>query len=130
MPLTLIDTDILIDVSKNVEVAVSCLRQIEKTGGAAISIITEMELIVGCRNKAELRDLEQFLQRFQVVGLSDEISEIATDLLKKYRLSHGLLIPDGLIAATAMASGNPLISKNQKDYRFIDGLNLLGYGAG
>lgn len=48
-------------------------------------------------------------------------------LLQQYRLSHGLLIADALIAATATETGIPLISKNQRDYRFIEGLQLLPY---
>jgi hypothetical protein len=44
-----------------------------------------------------------------------------------YCLSHGLLIADALIAATAIALNLPLLSKNQRDYRFIEGLNLLSY---
>ena len=47
--------------------------------------------------------------------------------MKKYRLSHGLLIPDALIAATAIEADTPLVSKNQKDYRFIKDLQLLPY---
>jgi predicted nucleic acid-binding protein len=42
-------------------------------------------------------------------------------------LSHGLLIADALIAATALYGDQSLISKNQRDYRFITGLQLLSY---
>ncbi|KJR43537.1 PilT protein [Candidatus Magnetoovum chiemensis] len=45
----------------------------------------------------------------------------------KYRLSHGLLIPDALIAATAIIRDESFISKNQRDYRFINELKLLAY---
>ncbi len=86
-----------------------------------------MELIVGCRNKAELRDLELFLHRFEVLKITDQISDKAVELLQQYRLSHGLLIADSLIAATAIEYGEPLITKNQRDSRFINGLNLLPY---
>ena len=86
-----------------------------------------MELIVGCRDKNELSSLEHFLERFQIISLNEHISDTATDLLKKYRLSHGLLIADSLIAATAIVSDIPFISKNQRDYRFIEDLNLLPY---
>lgn len=48
-------------------------------------------------------------------------------LLKTYRLSHGLLIADALIAATALTLDISIVSKNQKDYRFISGLRLLPY---
>jgi predicted nucleic acid-binding protein len=49
------------------------------------------------------------------------------DLVRHCRLSHGLLIADAVIAATAMCSGIPLMSKNQRDFRFISGLTLLPY---
>ncbi len=39
-------------------------------------------------------------------------------LLRRYRLSHGLLLADALIAATALVEGMPLVSKNQRDYRW------------
>jgi predicted nucleic acid-binding protein len=55
------------------------------------------------------------------------ICDIALDLLRQYRLSHGLLIPDALIAATAIATNLPLVTKNQRDYRFISGLQLFPY---
>jgi predicted nucleic acid-binding protein len=42
-------------------------------------------------------------------------------------LSHGLLIADGLIAATALALNTPFVTKNQRDYRFIAGLDLRPY---
>ena len=37
------------------------------------------------------------------------------------------MIPDALIAATALVLNHPFISKNQRDYTFIDGLHLLPY---
>lgn len=86
-----------------------------------------MELIVGCRNKTELQELNSLLNLFQVVKLTSQISDIAVALLRQYRLSHGLLIPDALIAATALAQGVAFTTKNQRDYRFIESLNLLQY---
>lgn len=62
--LTIVDTDILIDAGQDVREAVECLADIEQQSTLAISIITQMEL---------------------------------------------------------------LISKNQRDYRFIHGLQLLPY---
>lgn len=126
---TVIDTDILIDVGRGVGEAVAYLERLETNSQLAISAVTRMELIVGCRNKTELRDLEKFLNRFQLLKISEAVSDQATALLRQYRLSHGLLIADALIAATAMMSNYPLVSKNQRDYRFIDDLNLLPYPA-
>ncbi len=125
--LVLIDTDVLVDVGRNIAEAITCLQQIEQQASPAISVVTQMELMIGCRDKAELRTVERFLQRFQTVKLNETISDMAVDLLRRYRLSHGLLIADALIAATAMSLDKPLVTKNQRDYRFIAGLRLLAY---
>ncbi|CAG0928380.1 hypothetical protein TFLX_00889 [Thermoflexales bacterium] len=71
-----------------------------------------------------LQDIEK---RFQVIKLAEPISDTAVDLLHRYRLSHGLLIADSLIAATALSLNEPFVTKNQGDYRFITGLQLLPY---
>ncbi len=122
-----VDTDILIDAGHDIEVALSVLEQYEHNTNLSVSVITKMELVVGCRNKDELRYMEKFLCRFLVLNVNEDISAKADSLLLKYRLSHGLLIPDALIAATAISWNYPLISKNQRDFRFIEGLNLEPY---
>ncbi|MCK4378201.1 MAG: PIN domain-containing protein, partial [Deltaproteobacteria bacterium] len=86
----IVDTDILIDAGRNVFEAIHCLDQIEQEFSIAVSSVTQMELIVGCRDKKELHSLEQFMKRFYVLRLDEQISDTALDLLKKYRLSHGL----------------------------------------
>jgi predicted nucleic acid-binding protein len=118
------DTDILIDAGLHNEQAVSLLFETEQRTKLAISVITEMEMIVGCRSKVELQNVERFLERFTVVKLNSIISDKAVELLKRYRASHGLKMPDALIAATAIISQVPLITKNQRDFRFIEKLDL------
>ena len=90
--MVLVDTDILIDAAHNDVMAVTTLQDIEANSGLAISIITQMELVVGCCNKTELRELTKFLRRFQIISLSESISKVGLALLQQYRLSHGLLI--------------------------------------
>ena len=123
----LVDTDILIDIARGITEASEYLQRMEENSSVVVSSVTQMELIIGCENKTELRKVERFLERFGIVGIDVSISELAVDLLRQYRLSHGLLIADAIIAATAMNLGEPLASKNQRDYRFIDGLELLPY---
>lgn len=122
-----VDTDILIDVSRGVAEALTAFSHLELEYELAASVVTQMELVVGCRNTVELSALAHFLRRFTILPINEEVSRTAVDLLTRYRLSHGLLIADALIAATAMHGNRPLISKNQRDYRFIDGLHLLSY---
>jgi predicted nucleic acid-binding protein len=122
-----IDTDILIDVGYGIPEAVTCLQQLEPNASLAVSVITQMELLIGCRNKKESKALTKFLATFLILKLTESISDIAVNLLQKNRLSHGILIPDALIAATALDCDCSLLTKNQRDYRFIDGLRLSIY---
>ena len=61
----IVDTDILIDAGRNVSEAINCLEEIDRDYITAISSITQMELIVGCRNNNELRSLNQLDQHHQ-----------------------------------------------------------------
>jgi len=124
---TLVDTDILIDAALQIDEAIRCLDTLERSSALAISTVTQMELVVGCRNKMELRKMGQFLERFQIIPLNEKVSMTAVELLQKYHLSHGLLMADALIAATAMTWDFDLITKNQRDYRFIENLKVLPY---
>ncbi|KOR36817.1 twitching motility protein PilT [Planktothricoides sp. SR001] len=121
------DTDLLIDLANNDSIAKERLVKESQKFLLTISIITELELIVGCRNKQELEALDKFLRQFSIFQLNREISTKAEELMRSYYLSHGLLIADALIAATAIENQIPLLSKNQRDYRFISELNLLKY---
>ncbi len=123
----IVDTDILIDLAHDNEIAISCLKKLEKDHQLEISAITKLEIIVGCRNKAELKEAHRFLEELPLNPLTPEITHKTIELVSKYYLSHGLLIPDALIAATSIVFQKPLISKNQKDYLFIDDLVLLPY---
>ena len=123
----LVDTDILIDVANNISTAINRLQLETTNSSLAISAVTQMELIVGCRNKTELQHLKKFLQRYDLIAVNESISLKAVELITNYRLSHGLLIPDALIAATAITLNMPLLSKNQKDYRFMPELDLFSY---
>ena len=125
--LILIDTDILIDSARKDSKAVAFIDKAVSMYTLTISAVTQMELLVGCRNKDEIIALDRFLGRFNIARINEQISDNATSLLKKYRLSHGLLIPDALIASTTLQINAFLATKNIKDYRFIEGLNLWKY---
>ncbi len=72
---TIVDTDILIDAGRGVPEAANCLQSLKSSSGLAISIVTQMELIVGCANKAELQIVENFLKQFYVIKIDQFISD-------------------------------------------------------
>jgi predicted nucleic acid-binding protein len=61
----LVDTDVLIDVSRNNEAAIDFLDQLD--GAWALSIITALELIVGARNKKEVTQIDQLVAAYSAI---------------------------------------------------------------
>jgi len=119
----LCDTNILIELLKGNEETIRLLQEWE--GELCISAITAMELYYGALNKKELKMLERFVAQFEVIHLTERISRKATSLVLRYAKSHGLDIPDSIIAAMAMESGCRLMTYNRKDFQFIEGLELV-----
>ena len=123
----IVDTDILIDFGLDRPDAVQTMAKLEENYTITVSVITAMELYAGCRSKKDLKKVDELLSGIQIELVTKTVSEKAFELMKKFRSSHGVEINDMLIAAAAMKLEVKLISKNQKHYTFISGLDLLKY---
>ena len=115
----LIDSDILIDAERGVADAVAFVLAQHAMAGMNISAVTAMELIVGCRNRKELQVVESFLARAIIHEVAPAASRLARDWLTSYCLSHGLMIADALIAASAHQLGLPLYTKNVRHFQML-----------
>ncbi|MBI3360136.1 MAG: PIN domain-containing protein [Chloroflexi bacterium] len=56
--------------------------------------------------------------------LKTSVSKQAYDWIVQYSKSHGLLIPDALIAATALDSSLVLLTSNDRHFTMLPGLNV------
>lgn len=89
-----------------------------------IPSVTLMELLQGTRNKTESLQLKKKLKAFHIIHFNEITSRLAIELIEQFRLSHGLLIPDAMIAATAITFNLKLFTYNIKDFMFIPGIRL------
>ncbi len=121
----LVDTDILIDAERGSADAVGFLASIRNLGSIRISVISAMELVIGCRNALELTNVREVLEYFVVVPIDPSISTCAAQLVDAYHLSHGLLIPDALIGATAIEGDGLLYTKNVRHFQMIPRLTVV-----
>ena len=122
--LYLCDTCILIDYLRGKEEARKRLSN-DGTKGLGMSAITYMELMIGARNKNEVIAIKKAFADFEIIELTEAISVKARNLIEKFAKSHGLLIPDALIAATALEFELPLSTLNISDFKFIPNLTLV-----
>jgi predicted nucleic acid-binding protein len=122
------DTDVMIDYFDSANPRYKSTKTALETdidlNNILLSAITQMELIAGATNKAALAAINKRIARLPILLLSDRITIKALELLQTFKLSHGLAIPDAMIAATALETNIELFTYNVKDFNFIPQLQL------
>ena len=87
-----------------------------------VSAVTAAELFAGARTTTEQRRLEELLQQLVVHDLDLEVARLGGACRRRYGQSHGVLIPDALIAATAELHGARLVTRNARHFPMLDDL--------
>ena len=89
----------------------------------AISVITQIELFSSPNSSAEeLARLAQFVKAATIFNMIDDAivrQTIAVRLQKKIKT------PDAIIAATALAHGLTLLTRNTKDFKQLPSLTVI-----
>jgi len=88
-----------------------------------LSTVVETEVLSFPKfSPEELQSTLKFLEEnFLSIPLSREIARIAAELRRNYRLKF----PDAAIAATAIYTNTPLVTRNLRDFKKVPDLKLL-----
>jgi predicted nucleic acid-binding protein len=121
--MVLCDTNIFIHAFNGNSVTI---EELNKIGLSNIipSAVTVMELYQDMGNKAELDQMKKRINFYDKLQIDKATSFMASGFIEDYRLSHGLLIPDAIIGATAIVHNIPLYTYNIKDFGFLPGIKL------
>lgn len=86
-----------------------------------VSAITEAELFgFPSLTEKEAERIDTFLKTVSIVPVDSHIARIAGTL----RRTYGVKIPDSVIAATALFTGSTVLTRNIKDFKKVDHLNV------
>ncbi len=122
------DSDTLIDYMNTTSVrhkeTVSVIESSIGIESVLVSVISKMEILAGASNRKQQNDIAKYLNGFSTALINDKVASKAFELFLKYHLSHKLMIPDAIIAATALEADIPLFTYNQKDFKYIADLQL------
>ncbi|MEX0829248.1 MAG: type II toxin-antitoxin system VapC family toxin [Nitrospirales bacterium] len=117
----LVDSDVLIDYLKGFDLACDLMEvHIDQIG---LSVITIAEIRAGIKGKKEEQAFEQFLSAIHLYDVTRTIAEMGGDWVREFGRSHGVEIPDALIAATAVTHNLELQTLNTKHYPMIKNLS-------
>ena len=121
--MVLLDTDVLVECLRGSAAAKTWLGTTSKEA-FEIPGVAAMELLMGCRNQADLQQVQKFIGSFHVTWPDASEFAKAYELLATHRLTSGLSIPDCLIAAMTLAQGARLYTFNLKHFRIIPALDV------
>jgi len=110
----LLDTNIVIEFLRKIPIAVAWFHGLDER--PAISAISLLELYAGARSQRDERDIVTVRQLLICLPINEAIGERAGALMRHYGKSHGMDIPDVLIAATAEHHGLRLATLNVKHF--------------
>lgn len=116
----LLDTCVLIDYLRDREAAVQLIRRMETQ--PSVSVVTIAELYAGIRHEREYHRIQGLPAFLEVRDVNFEIAQLSGRHCLQYRRSHGVGIPDALIAATAQVHGARLVSRNRRHFPMLDDL--------
>jgi len=117
------DTDIFIWIQRgNAKAA----RAVEREDERLLSVQTYMELLQCAANRKQHMHTKSFLVDFgfRTLPLTENIGHRAAVYVEEYGLSHGVLVGDAIIAATATETNLVLCTSNAKHFRPIKDLKL------
>jgi hypothetical protein len=117
----LLDSCIVIDVLRGKTAALAFLTALPRP--PAICAVTATEVVAGCRNSAERRQIDRLLSHFVVHDTGLAIASLAGEYISRYGPSHGTDPIDALIAATARSHGLSLATLNLKHFPMFAGLS-------
>ena len=104
------DTNILVDYLNGVQKA---KKEINRYKGKLISVITQIEVLVGAEGEDEEKAVRSFLSLFEVRDVTRGIAEEAIRVRKSTRMK----VPDAIVYATAREEGCLVVSRNTKDLK-------------
>ena len=123
----LIDTDVLIDHLRGVEKAYRFMQEIESQESAVFySVISKAEIYSGIMPKEE-ENVASLFEAMEEVPVDGRAAEGPGRYRKTFLVSHKLLLPDALIAASTKRVGAILVTLNKKHYPMTDIENQIPY---
>lgn len=118
-----LDTSVAVDFLRGRDEAVKLLTDLaERRELLLASEVTRFELLAGVRSEEEAA-LEHFFTAIEWFAVDGQVSRLAGDLARRFRLSHqGIDAADYLIAATALLAEAPLLTMNVRHFPMLPDL--------
>ncbi len=120
-----VDTSIFIEYLRAQDKAGTTLQQLPDELVLYVSSVTLYELYTGANTAAKWIDVQTVTEDIVVLPFNQPVAEKAAIVYQQLKKANQLIeFRDIFIAATALVSQVPVLTKNDKHFRRIQGLTL------
>ncbi|MCX6375856.1 MAG: PIN domain-containing protein [Armatimonadetes bacterium] len=117
------DTDVMVDLLRRFPPAMEWLGSLDDR--LVLPGFVVMELIAGCKDRTEQRQVERIIRPFPITWPTREALNSALSVFADHHLGHAISMLDAVIGQTAAHLGLPLATFNRKHYSVIHGLKTV-----
>ncbi len=71
-----------------------------------------------------MTEMQKKISQYNILHYNEDVSKTAIEMVKKFKLSHNLQIPDAIIGAMSVVYDIELFTYNKKDFKFVPGVKL------
>jgi predicted nucleic acid-binding protein len=115
-----VDSCVLVDVLRGRQAAFEFLQALEVV--PRVSAITVAELYAGAYRPGEEARINDLVTQLEVVPVDFAIASMGGSFVRRFGRSHGVILIDATIAATARFHGARLVTRNVRHFPMIDDL--------
>ena len=120
------DTGIFIEFLRKHDKTKTILYQLPDDTELMISVITLYELLMGAKDESKKRDVKLLTEPLIILPLTKTIIEKSGKIYHELRLTNQMIeFRDVFIAATAIVSDVPILTRNKKHFSRIKDLALV-----
>lgn len=121
----ILDSSVIIDYLRGRAQAAAYIQSLSASGGLTTHVLVVGEVLVGARNRTEQSDIDRFFAGLTIEPVQAADCDVAIGLLRQFRLSHSLSLPDAFIAATCLRIAMPVVTLNDKHFAMIPNLAVV-----
>jgi predicted nucleic acid-binding protein len=128
---TVIDTDVLIDLLRNVKKVIAFLAEIEESGSLlCTTVINAFELYYGAhksrKHEQNLLATRKLLNRLVLLPLGPRSAETAGRIFAQLETKgQPIGLRDALIGAIALTKGYTIVTRNAEHFQKISGVTVI-----
>ncbi len=124
-----LDSDLLIAILRGDKDTEKVINFLDLEGGAATTVINAYEILFGAKKSAHkegnVKEARRLLAKLHIMDMTLDAAERASEIHAKLSSEGNIIdLRDIFIASIALSHGTKIVTRNEKDFKRVDNLEI------